>query len=125
MRVNIKDTNRFETTCFVFCKNKTELLFKKLFLEINKNMNSENNKIFKPTFIRVDFELELSNAMTRVWNSSEIKYCYFHNQQLIERKRKKYIDLFNNEIEIKEFFKRIKALPLIKPIYVKDVFDLI
>ena len=55
MRVNIKDTNRFETTCFVFSKNKTELLFKKLILEINKNMNSENNKIFKPTFIHIDF----------------------------------------------------------------------
>ena len=125
IRVNIEDTNRFATTGFALCKNKTELLYKKLLLEINKNINYEINKIFKPTFIHIDFELALSNAIINVWNSSEIKYCYFHYQQLIERKRKKFIDLFNNEIEIKELFKRIKTLPLIKPIYVKDVFDLI
>ena len=39
IRVNIEDTNRFATTGFALCKNKTELLYKKLLLEINKNIN--------------------------------------------------------------------------------------
>ena len=82
IRVNIEGPNRFATTCFALCKNKTELLY------INKNINYEINKIFKPTFIHIDFELALSNAIIIVWNSSEIKYCYFQYQQLIERKEK-------------------------------------
>jgi len=56
IRVNIEDTNRLSTTCFALCKNKAELLYKKLLLEINKNINYEINKIFKPTFIHIDFD---------------------------------------------------------------------
>ena len=35
------------------------------------------------------------------------------------------MNIINNNIEALELFKRIKTLPLIPPLYVKDIFDLI
>ena len=40
-------------------------------------MNSINDKVFKPERIHIDFELALSNPIIRVWNNSQIKYCFF------------------------------------------------
>ena len=67
----------------------------------------------------------LSNAIIRVWNNFQIKYCFFNLQQIMERKRKSYIDLYIANIEVKELFKRIRTLRLISPNYIYDVFALI
>ena len=115
----------YATTCFALCSNKKEELYYLILSEINKNLNYNNDEIFKPFKIHIDFEIGLSNAIIRVWNESQIKYCFFHFQQIIERKRKKYLDLYNDNIDVKEIFKRIRTLPLIKPEYVIDVFSFI
>ena len=43
----------------------------------------------------------------------------------IERKRKKYLDIYNEENEVKEEFKGIRILPLINPIYIDNAFSII
>ena len=44
IRVNIKDTRQYSTTCFVLCNNKKEELYYKVLSEISKNMNFVNRK---------------------------------------------------------------------------------
>ena len=40
--------------------------------------------------------------------------------KLTDTETRKYLDLYNDNIDVKEIFKRIKTLPLIKPEYVID-----
>ena len=109
IRVNIKGTRTYATTCFALCSNKKEELYYLILSEINKNLNYNNDGIFKPYKIHIDFEIGLSNAIIRVWNESQIKYCFFHFQQIIERKRKKYLDLYNDNIDVKEIFNKLNS----------------
>ena len=93
IRVNLKHSNKYATTGFALCKNKTEKLYRLIIYEINKNLNAIGGKIFKPNNIHIDFEIALSNAIINIWNYCQIRYCLFHFQQIIERKRKKFIYL--------------------------------
>lgn len=126
IRNNVTEQKNYFTTCFALCVNKSEETYKKLFIEVNKNLKRlyPDNDI-EPKNIHIDFELALSNAIIGIWNNSKIRYCYFHYHQIIERKMKKYSNLVNNNIEAVELFKRIKTLPLIPNIYAKDIFNLI
>ena len=54
------------------CSNKKEELYYLILSEINKNINYNNDGIFKPCKIHIDFEIGLSNAIIRVWNESQI-----------------------------------------------------
>ena len=74
IRVNIKGTRTYATTCFALCSNKKEELYYLILSEINKNLNYNNDGIFKPYKIHIDFEIGLSNAIIRAWNESQIKY---------------------------------------------------
>lgn len=65
-------------------------------------MNYINNKIFKPSFIIIHFELAFSNAIIRVLNS-EIQYCYFHYQQNKKGKRKNILIYLIMKLKIKNF----------------------
>ena len=56
---------------------------------------------------------------------AKIRNCLFHYEQSIERKRKHYFNLYNNNSEVRDSFKRIRTLPLIPCEYVIEVFDLI
>ena len=67
IRVNIKGTHTYATTCFALCSNKKEELYYLILSEINKNLNFNNDGIFKPFKIHIDFEIGLSNAIIRVW----------------------------------------------------------
>ena len=89
IRVNIKGTRTYANTCYALNSNKKEEIYYLIISEINKNLSYNNGGIFKPFKIHIDFEIGLSNAIIRVWNESQIKYCFFHFQQIIERKRKK------------------------------------
>ena len=46
IRVILKNTNNYYTTCFALCKNKKETLYNIHFSEINKNLNCINKIIF-------------------------------------------------------------------------------
>ena len=46
IRVNLKNTNNYYTTCFALFKNKKETLYNILFSEIDKNLNCINKKNF-------------------------------------------------------------------------------
>lgn len=83
IKANLKNTNNYYTTCFALHKNKKETLYNFLFSEINKNLNYINKKIFKPLNVIIDFEQALSNAIISIWNNCNIKYCFFHYQQIL------------------------------------------
>ena len=57
IRVNIKGTRTYATTCFALCSNKKEELYYLILSEINKNLNYNNDGIFKPFKIHIDFEI--------------------------------------------------------------------
>ena len=76
IRVNISNSNKYFTTCFILCLNKIEEIYKKIFNEINKNLiHKFKSKIYKPKRIHINFEKTLANTLINVWSNSDIKFC--------------------------------------------------
>lgn len=66
IRVNVKHSNKYATTGFTLCKNKTEKLYRLILYEINKNLNTKGGKIFKLKNIHIDFEIAISNTIINI-----------------------------------------------------------
>ena len=58
-------------------------------------------------------ETSLINSLNKIWPYSDIKICYFHLNQSMEKQRKKSSDLLEYNITNKEIFKCLITLPLI------------
>ena len=68
-------------------------------------------------------ETPLINSLNIIWPYSDIKICYFHWNQSMEKQRKKYSDLLEDNINNKEIFKSLITLPLIPIDMVEPVFN--
>ena len=55
VRVNIKDTQQYATTCLALCASKKEELYYKVLSEINNNINYNRGEIFTPKRVHIDF----------------------------------------------------------------------
>ena len=65
----------------------------------------------------------LINALKDTWPYAEIKICYFHCHQAMEKQKKKFINYLNDKIENQELFKSLLTLPLIPSDIVENVFN--
>ena len=68
-------------------------------------------------------ETALINSLNIIWPFSYIKICYFHWNQSMEKQRKKFLDLLEDNISNKESFKSLITLPLIPIDMVVPVFN--
>ena len=85
VRVNIKGTQQYTTTCLALCTNKKEELYYKILSEINRNINFTRKK-----YLTLKEEFALSNSIKRVGNNSQIKYWFFTFSKLLKEKEKNY-----------------------------------
>ena len=65
-------------------------------------------------------EISLINAIQFIWTYANVKICYFHWNQAME---KKYKDILENDISNQEAFKYLLTLPLIPEDVVESVFN--
>ena len=68
-------------------------------------------------------ESGLINALKDTWLDAEIKICYFHWHQAMEKQKKKFINYLNDKIENQELFKSLLTLPLIPSDIVENIFN--
>lgn len=69
--------------------------------------------------------MAIIKAINSVFPESKIKLCNFHYNQNIEKNRKKFMDLYNNNDSCKETFKKLRTLPFIPTAYVVHILNLI
>ena len=69
--------------------------------------------------------MAIIKAIKSVFPESKIKLCNFHFNQNIEKNRKKFIDLYNNNNSCKEIFKKLRTLPFIPKEYVVPILNII
>ena len=68
-------------------------------------------------------EIALINAIQFTWPYSNVKICYIHWNQAMEKNRKKYKDILENNVSNNEAFKYLLTLPLIPEDVVESVFN--
>lgn len=93
IRVNDDFTKNFYTILFAIMKNKTELLYKEIFRQMNIYINKYKHKynitkILEIKTIHCNFEKAIINTIIVTWPLANVKLCLFHFRQNIERKRK-------------------------------------
>ena len=120
--------HKYFTTSFTLSSNKKEDTYKEIFKIINNNIKEYQlkNKLkinFRPKNIHCDMEIVLINAIQFIWPYSNVKICYFHWNQAMEKNRKKYKDIFENNVSNNEAFKCLLTLPLIQEDVVESVFN--
>lgn len=87
-------------------------------------IQSNNNKEeFKINYFHCDFEEVLYKASLQVFILIKIKFCYWHFQQLVEKKKKNFLKDYNNNQEVRELFKRVIILPFIDNKYLIEAFN--
>ncbi|KAG0435823.1 hypothetical protein DMUE_4516 [Dictyocoela muelleri] len=87
---------------YCFLGGKTERLYTKMF-ETRKIRLLDENVIFNPNVIQIDFEQATFNAIKRVSPNADVKGCYFHFKQAIWRMVQKLelVSLFHQDINLK------------------------
>ena len=68
-------------------------------------------------------EIALINAIQFIWSYSNVKICYFHQNQSMEKNRRKYKDILEKNISNIEGFKCLLTPPLILEDVVESVFN--
>ena len=109
-------------------KNKINALYIKLFKKLKEIFNlyieqNNNNEKCNIKNLHCDFEEGLYQAALNVFPRINIKFCYWHFQQLMEKRRKNFLAKYKNYQEVRELFKRIITLPFIDTMFIKDVFN--
>ena len=66
----------------------------------------------------------LINGIKFIWPYCIIKICFFHWNQSMEKQRKKYKHLLDDNISNQESFKSLFTLPLIKLDMVELIFNI-
>ena len=67
----------------------------------------------------------LYRAALNIFPHITIKFYYWHFQQLMEKKRKTFLQEYTENQEVRELFKRVITLPFIDTNYIKKVIDII
>ena len=80
-------------------------------IEPNNNREPFNIKNF-----HCDYEEGLYQVALTLFPRINIKFCYWHFQQLMEKRRKKFLAEYTNYQEVRELFKRVITLPFIDKI---------
>ena len=127
-RVALESHHKYFTTSFTLSSNKKEDTYKEIFKINNNNIKEyqlkNKHKInFRPKNIHCDMEIALINANQFIWLYSNVKICYFHWNQAMEKNRKKYKDILENNVSNNEAFKCLLTLPLIPEDVVESVFN--
>ena len=127
-RITLEEHKRYFTTSYILSMDKKEKTYKEILNKLNLNIKhyqlTKNKKyVYKPQFIHCDMESGLINALKDTWPYAEIKICYFHWHQAMEKQRKKFINYLNDKIENQELFKSLLTLPLIPSDIVENVFN--
>ena len=109
-------------------KNKTNALYIKLFKKLKENINlyieqNNNNEKCNIKNLHCDFEEGLYQAALNIFPKINIKFCYCHFQQLMEKRRKNFLSEYTNYQKVRELFKRVITLPFIDTMFIKDVFN--
>ena len=68
-------------------------------------------------------ESSLINGIKFIWSYSIVKIYFFHWNQSLEKQRKKYKHLLDDNISNQESFKSLLTLPLIKLDMVELIFN--
>lgn len=128
VRVYANPLKKYFTVAFVLIKNKTKDLYIKLLKKLKENiiLYNEQNKNRESVNIKnfhCDFEEGLYQAALIVFPRINIKFCYWHFQQFMEKRRKKFLAEYTNYQEVRELFKRVITLLFIDTKYIKDVFN--
>ena len=128
VRVYANPLKKYFTVAFGLMQNKTKdlyiKLYKKIQEKINKNIETNNNKgRFTIKNFHCDYEEGLYQAALTVFPQINIKFCYWNFQQLMEKRRKKFLAEYTNYQEVRELFKRVITLPFIVTMFIKDVFN--
>ena len=90
-RVALEAHHKYFTTSFTLSSDKKEDTYKELFNIINNNIKDYQlkNKLkinFRPKNIHCDMEIVLINAIQFIWPYANVKICYFHWNQAMEKK---------------------------------------
>ena len=92
-RIVLEEHHKYFTTSYSLAINKEENTYKEIFNKININikqfqLNNNKKSIYKPKRIHCDMETALINSLNKIWPYLDIKICYFHWNQFMEKQRK-------------------------------------
>jgi MULE transposase domain/FLYWCH zinc finger domain len=99
---------------YCFLSNKTQDTYTRM-LRIIKIKLFNNNVLFYPTMIQIDFEQAAYNAIRAVFPETVVRGCYFHFGQSIWRNVQKLglLSLYHENIQFKKFVQCTSTLPLL------------
>ena len=106
-------------------KNKTKELYIKVLEKTKENIKTfyqqyNNEQEFTLKNFHCDFEEGLYRCCIKcIFPHITIKFCYWHFQQLMEKKRKTFLEEYTENQEVRELFKTVITLPFIDTNYIK------
>ena len=108
---------------------KTEKHYEFAFNILKNNIDNYKVRagIFYPTYIHIDKELAILNAIKKIFPQTKIRLCYFHFSNNINKRINNNIfkDLFESNIISLHCVFGCKALAFIPTIYIIPVFELL
>lgn len=108
---------------FVLMSNKTEEIYKNVFLYIEKHVIK-----LDPASFLTDYEVAMRKAISYVYPGLHMKACWFHYCQCVRRNAQKFGDFLkelSKRTDAYRLQRKFMSLPLLKPEQIAETFEIL